>query len=178
MRYILSFVFLALLIAAPVSASAPSQAMRELQPKAKPTVAHITVLKSMRRMYLLDPDGNIVREYPIALGGNPVGDKEQEGDGKTPEGRYKISYKNQNSEFYKSLKIDYPNKNDIWRAKRRGVKPGSNIFIHGQPNGKSWMFWKYNTEKDWTWGCVAVSNTHIDEIWDLVDEGTTVLIKP
>lgn len=140
--------------------------------------AAIMVYKSERRMDLVDEHGQPIRTYMISLGKSPVGDKEREGDNRTPEGKYIIDARNLNSKFYKSLRISYPNTSDRWRAKKKGVSPGGDIFIHGLPNGKGWMRWKYNKNEDWTNGCIGVYNYEINEIWSLVDDGTPIFIKP
>lgn len=140
--------------------------------------AKVVVYKGERRMDLLDKGGWPIRTYRISLGKTPVGDKVQEGDNKTPEGNYTIDARNINSEYYLSLRISYPNKADKWRAKKLGVKPGGDIFIHGMPNKKSWQTWKYNKNNDWTNGCIAVYDDEIEEIWHLVEDGTPILIKP
>lgn len=143
-----------------------------------PEVARIEVIKSERRMTLFDKKDNIVRTYKIALGKSPVGDKEKEGDNRTPEGKYVINARNENSDYYLSLRLSYPNASDLWRAKKMGLQPGSNIFIHGMPNGKGWMTWKYNLKNDWTNGCIAVANKDMDELWNIVPTGTPIIIRP
>lgn len=140
--------------------------------------AAIMVYKSERRMDLVDERGQPIRTYMISLGKNPVGDKEREGDNRTPEGKYTIDTRNVNSKFYRSLRVSYPNPSDRARAKKKGVSPGGDIFIHGLPNGKGWMRWKYNKNEDWTNGCIGVYNYEINEIWSLVDDGTPIFIKP
>ncbi len=140
--------------------------------------AQVIVYKSERRMDLLDKSGNVLRTYLVSLGKTPEGHKQKEGDGKTPEGRYIIDARNENSKFHLSLRISYPDASDRSRAKKNNVSPGGGIFIHGTPNGKGWMRWKYNKNKDWTDGCIAVYNFEIREIWDLVPDGTPILIKP
>lgn len=141
-------------------------------------VALIGVVKSKREMLLLDKYDNIIKSYRIALGPAPVGKKESEGDGKTPEGVYKIDMHNPNSEYYKSLRISYPNTTDLETAKKLGVSPGGQIFIHGEPLDRNWKFWHYNNRNDWTQGCIAMSNRDIDEVWSLVQDGTPIVIKP
>ncbi|HYD19151.1 MAG TPA: L,D-transpeptidase family protein [Patescibacteria group bacterium] len=141
-------------------------------------VASIEVQKKLRRMYLLDKDGKVLTTYEISLGNQPVGPKEREGDGKTPEGKYHISFRNPKSDYYRSLRISYPNEEDLARAEKMGVSPGGDIYIHGKPNFKFWMFWKYNKTKDWTNGCIAVNDKDMKEMWELVAEGTPIEIKP
>lgn len=141
-------------------------------------VTAVRVMKSERLLELLDKYGNVVRSYRIALGKNPIGHKEYEGDNRTPEGQYIINARNPKSDYYLSLRISYPNVDDRKMAKRKGVKPGGDIFIHGMPNGKSWMWWKYNTKKDWTNGCIAMTDKDIKEMWELVSDNTPITILP
>lgn len=151
--------------------------MAQASTKAQVKAAGIIVYKSERLMILFDKDGKLLRSYAISLGDNPVGHKQQEGDERTPEGLYYIDARNPDSAFHLSLKISYPNEDDIARARAKGVDPGSMIMIHGLKNGKGWMKAKYQG-KDWTDGCIAVTNREIEEIWRLVDDGTPILIKP
>jgi tetratricopeptide (TPR) repeat protein len=136
----------------------------------------ILIEKKERRMTLL-ADGQIVRTYRIALGEIPDGPKERQGDKKTPEGIYSIKGRNKNSRFYISLHISYPNEEDIRHAKKLGVSPGGNIMIHGLKNDFSWMG-QTHTQRDWTEGCIAVTNEEIEEIEKLVPNGTIVEIRP
>ncbi len=144
-----------------------------------PANAHadrIVILKAERRLDLIH-DGKVLKGYKIALGTNPVGRKEWQGDGKTPEGIYTISGRNAKSAYHRSLRISYPNPDDIARARKLNVSPGGDIFIHGLPNGYGWIG-KGHSLKDWTLGCVAVTNEEIEEIWRVVANGTTVEIRP
>lgn len=141
-------------------------------------VSAIRVMKSERLLELLDKYGNVIRSYRIALGKNPIGHKEFEGDNRTPEGQYTINARNPHSDYYLSLRISYPSKEDRKSAKRKGMKPGGDIFIHGMPNGKSWMWWKYSTRKDWTNGCIAMTDKDIKEMWELVSDHTPITILP
>lgn len=170
------FLVLSLCAAIPASAEALQNTGNHLEMSEK--VAVVVIVKSERRLYLLDDQDNIMRSYPVGLGFNPVGDKEKEGDGKTPEGKYFIDFRNSNSEYNLSLRISYPNPEDVAAAKKAGVRPGGQIFIHGEPPDRSWMFWRYSNKKDWTQGCVAVNNRDIKEIWDMVPKGTPVYIEP
>lgn len=130
-------------------------------------------------MFLLDTYGAAYREYKIALGGNPVGAKQQEGDQKTPEGSYIIETRNPDSKYHLSLKISYPNDQDKKRAELMGVNPGSDIFIHGVPNDK-WFLeaYSYRYKPTWTQGCIALSNRDIEEVWYAVADGTPITIYP
>ena len=118
-----------------------------------------------------------IRNYRIALGNAPEGPKTCQGDGRTPEGRYRISGRNKNSQYHWSLRISYPNESDKTAAKNRGCSPGGDIFIHGLPNGYGWIG-KAHRAIDWTLGCIAVTDREIEEIWTLVPNGTVVEIRP
>jgi murein L,D-transpeptidase YafK len=117
------------------------------------------------------------RTYKVALGGAPMGAKEQEGDHKTPEGHYTLDRRNPKSRFYKSIHISYPNDLDKKRASERGVSPGGDIMVHGLPNGFGWLGATHRN-MDWTDGCFAVTNAEMDEIWELVADGTPIEIRP
>ena len=144
-------------------------------------IMEIHVYKS-KRLIQLRHDTQIIRSYSMRLGFDPIGHKVQEGDGKTPEGHYVIDWRNPNSQFYKSLHISYPNAEDKKKAQDLGVSPGGNIMIHGSANHQQLkalpQLMNYLPQKDWTWGCVAVRNTDMDEIWQLVDNGTPIVIYP
>jgi len=137
-------------------------------------VDRIVVEKAQRRMDLMSGDV-VVRSYQIALGSAPEGDKQQEGDGKTPEGKYVIEGRNPSSAFHLSLKISYPDAADRAAAAARNVSPGGDIFIHGAPN---WWMLAGQPPGDWTRGCIAVTKAEIEEIWRLVPDGTPVEIRP
>jgi len=136
----------------------------------------IVVLKSERKL-LLFKDSSLIRTYNVSLGKNPIGDKEKEGDSKTPEGKYFIDWRNKNSKFHLSLHISYPNKKDLNESKEKGLNPGGNIMIHGRPNLIGWLPFIYEN-KDWTDGCIAVSNIEIEEIWKSIKDNSEVIIKP
>jgi tetratricopeptide (TPR) repeat protein len=136
----------------------------------------ILIEKKERRLTLISK-GQILRQYKIALGGNPNGPKERQGDNKTPEGTYVIDSRNQDSRYHRSLHISYPNEKDIKRAKDLGVSPGGDIMIHGIKNGFSWVG-DMHKEIDWTKGCIAVTDEEIEEIDKLVPNGTIVDIRP
>lgn len=136
-----------------------------------PTVTAIVVHKADRKMYLLH--GNeVLKEYKIALGGNPIGPKQFEGDRKTPEGTYFINRRNPNSNYYLSLGISYPNDADRAFAESMNKKPGGDIFIHGR-DGKN-----RGLGKDWTVGCIAVKDKEMAEIYSMVQLRTPIFIKP
>jgi murein L,D-transpeptidase YafK len=136
----------------------------------------ILVEKSARKLTLFKRD-KILKTYRIALGRNPVGAKTQKDDGRTPEGKYIIDSRNARSRFHLSLHISYPNARDRAAAAARGVDPGGDIMIHGLTNGLGWLGALHRL-RDWTNGCIAVTNSEIEEIWRLVPNGTTVGIVP
>lgn len=137
-----------------------------------PEVTRVVVMKTDRRMYLMNQD-TVLRYFDIELGFAPEGDKQIEGDGKTPEGRYFIDRRNPNSSFHLSLGISYPNERDIAEAEALGESPGGDIFIHGQPNKKG-----PRTEENWTAGCIAVTNREMEDIYAMVTDGTPIDIFP
>jgi L,D-peptidoglycan transpeptidase YkuD (ErfK/YbiS/YcfS/YnhG family) len=136
----------------------------------------VLIEKQARRLSLLSK-GEVIKTYRIALGGNPVGPKERQGDNKTPEGAYTIDSRNGNSGFHLSLHISYPNAQDKKRARELGVSPGGNIMIHGIKNGFA-PVGASHAETDWTEGCIAVTNQEMEEIYKFVPNGTVVEITP
>jgi outer membrane protein assembly factor BamD (BamD/ComL family) len=139
-------------------------------------VDRILIEKSTRRLMLIS-QGEVVKSYKIALGGNPIGPKERQGDNKTPEGTYVIDARNRDSRFHLSLHISYPNERDRNRARELGASPGGDIMIHGIKNGFSWVG-DAHTGVDWTKGCIAVTDQEIEEIGKLAPNGTIVEIRP
>ncbi len=136
----------------------------------------VLVIKSEAKLYL-KKNGEVFKTYHIAFGANPKGHKQQEGDERTPEGKYILDYKKENSSFYKAIHISYPNNEDKKRAKEKEVSPGGQIMIHGQKNGIGWL--SFITQCfNWTDGCIAVSNSAMEEIWNAVNTGTPIEIKP
>lgn len=136
----------------------------------------VEIFKSERRMDV-KREGRVLGRYRVSLGFAPTGHKEREGDGRTPEGRYTIDGRNPRSAFHLSLRVSYPDVQDRARAAALGCSPGGDIFIHGLPNG--WR--KLRTphgRRDWTVGCIAVTDAEIREVWSLVPTGTPVVIHP
>ncbi|RVD56392.1 hypothetical protein EN828_04255 [Mesorhizobium sp. M2D.F.Ca.ET.185.01.1.1] len=134
----------------------------------------VRVEKSQRQLQLISGD-KVLRSYGIALGGAPLGQKQREGDERTPEGRYVLDWRNPNSVAHRSIHISYPNADDAAAARSRGVDPGGFIMIHGQPNGFGWLG-RLLQMVDWTDGCIAVTNSDMDEIWTMVADGTPIEI--
>ncbi len=136
----------------------------------------ILIEKKERRLTLFSK-GAALKTYKIALGGDPAGPKEREGDNKTPEGTYVIDARNKGSRYHLALHISYPNEKDRKRARELGVSPGGDIMIHGIKNGFSWVG-DAHAEVDWTRGCIAVTDEEIEEIDKLAPNGTIVEITP
>lgn len=147
---------------------------KNTMPPAK-TADRIVIEKSAHTMKLMS-GGQVLKTYKVALG-NPKGAKQQESDRATPEGEYVIDAKNEHSRFHRALHISYPNAADRERAKKLGVSPGGDVEIHGLPAKYAWVGF-LQRYKDWTAGCVAVTNSEIEEIWPLVPVGTKVEIRP
>ena len=141
------------------------------RPYRGPQVTRIIVQKSARKMYLMHGE-KALKVYDIELGFGPVGHKQFEGDGRTPEGVYLIDRRNEQSDFHLSLGISYPNDVDRAFAQEQKKSPGGDIFIHGGPT--SWS----RKGKDWTAGCISVTDDQIEEIWRMVRTGTQIVILP
>lgn len=139
-------------------------------------VDHVLVIKKDRTLQLLS-HGKAIKTYKVALGGDPIGPKARQGDHKTPEGVYVLDFRNAHSQFYKSIHISYPSLRDRAEARERGVSAGGDVFVHGLGKGYGWIGATYRL-KDWTDGCVAVTNEEMDEIWRLVADGTPIEIRP
>jgi murein L,D-transpeptidase YafK len=135
-----------------------------------PEVTQVQVHKADRKMYLLHND-KVLKSYEIALGFAPEGHKQFEGDGKTPEGMYFISHKNPDSDFHLSLGVSYPNQADIAFAETQGKSPGGDIFIHGGPKTRV-------SRRDWTLGCVALTDREMEVVYSMVKPGTPIFILP
>jgi len=137
-------------------------------------IDRILIEKDARRLTVYR-DGEALRSYRVALGSAPDGDKQRQGDGRTPEGMFHIDRRNPASTFHLSLGIDYPQAEDVARARAGGYSPGGDIFIHGQPNGYDAF---PTLAYDWTEGCIALSDDEIEELWRVTDIGTEVEIRP
>lgn len=136
----------------------------------------VLVDKSERRLYLYRQNRPFAT-FPVAFGANPAGHKQQEGDERTPEGRYTLDYKKADSGYYRAIHISYPNRGDAAAARRRGVSPGGFVMIHGQKNGFGWA--SFLTQRfNWTNGCVALSDDHMEAVWQSVAVGTPIEIRP
>lgn len=148
----------------------------KIDTEADSKIDRVLVLKSKRRL-LLQSRGTTLAEYRIALGGQPVGPKQRRGDRRTPEGYYFIDWRKRNSDYYRALHISYPNFGDRLRSRARAVDPGGSIMIHGLPNGYDDVG-PSHVLADWTDGCIAVTNREMDEIWERVEDGVPIEIRP
>lgn len=141
-----------------------------------PIADKVVIEKALRKLHLMR-NGKAFRTFKIALGLRPVGDKKKEGDFKTPEGNYYLDSRNQNSEFFLSIRVSYPDAADVREANQSGNDPGGAIMIHGQPNEPTRSETYYRTQ-DWTNGCIAVSNSDMIDIWLMTGENTPIEIRP
>jgi len=140
------------------------------------TIDRIVVEKTARRLSIFR-DGKEIKTYRVALGRNPIGSKQEEGDMKTPEGIYKIDGRNPQSSFHLALHISYPSDDDKARAAEGGASAGFDIMIHGIQNGLGWIG-AFHRWKDWTVGCIALTDEEIEELWRVTPDGTTIEIRP
>lgn len=134
------------------------------------------VFKKERTLHLMNA-GKVIKTFKVALGGDPLGPKTRQGDHKTPEGTYILDSRNLHSQFYKSIHISYPSAQDRAAARKNGVSPGGDVLIHGLPNGYGWIGARHRL-RDWTDGCIAVTDQEMDEIWRAVPNGTPIEIHP
>lgn len=140
-----------------------------------PPDVDLIVVEKARHSLVLYHQGQPIKRYWVALGSNPLGHKQQQGDGRTPEGRYTIDARRSQSRFYKALHISYPNGDDLASAKARGVHPGGDILIHGQPNDSQ----EQGVQSSyWTNGCIGLLNHEMDELWQVIQVGTPIEIRP
>ncbi|MCE9679492.1 L,D-transpeptidase family protein [Shewanella sp. AS1] len=137
----------------------------------------LVIVKKSEANMMLMRNGQIIRSYRVAMGDRPDGHKVQEGDQRTPEGRYILDYKKSNSAYHRAIHISYPNEEDKLRAETLGVKPGGQIMIHGQ-NPHSNLTPDQAQRLNWTDGCIALKNEEIDELWQAIETGTPIEIWP
>jgi murein L,D-transpeptidase YafK len=164
-------VFAAIALLAGVAVVGPAAALNPLE-----TADRVVVRKAERKLYLMK-DGRALRTFKVALGLRPDGPKLREGDFRTPEGSYRLVERNPNSDFFLSIRVSYPNDDDVRRARSIGVRPGGQIMIHGLPNNPS-RSPEYYRRTDWTDGCIAVSNGDMVDIWLMTARDTPIEILP
>jgi murein L,D-transpeptidase YafK len=166
-----TWAFIIAIVGLAVCCSASEQAL-----PASAKADRVVVIKS-RRVLTLMSHGKPMKTYKVVLGGNPIGPKLRQGDHKTPEGTYILDRRNAHSHFYHSIHISYPDAQDRARVAKLGVSPGGDVYVHGLPNGYGWLGSSHRL-KDWTDGCIAVTNEEMDEIWRAVPDGTVIEIEP
>jgi murein L,D-transpeptidase YafK len=152
-------------------------ANRSSDPLPSDARADLIVVEKGKRLLTLYANGTALNTYRIALGREPAGAKESEGDDRTPEGRYVIDSRNAQSAFHRALHISYPSDVDAARAREGGYSPGGAIMIHGIRKGLGWLG-RAHRVFDWTRGCIAVTNDEIEELWRVVPDGTPIEIRP
>ena len=162
--------------ARPDSLPQPKSALLHPPGESLPMVDRVLVRKAERRLLLMR-GGNVVRSYHVALGLSPVGQKERSGDFLTPEGSYHLERRNARSDYFLSIKVSYPNQEDLKRARARHWDTGGSIMIHGLPNQLKHDP-DYYVQHDWTDGCIAVSNADMVEIWMLTPDDVPIDILP
>jgi len=173
LKIVLIFLLVVCLMAVGVAAAA----YLNFAPLPQDAVAdRIVVEKSARRLTLFH-NGRVLKTYSVALGRAPIGPKEYEGDQRTPEGNYTIEFHKPDSDYHLALHISYPEQRDIDRAAVQGLSAGSDIMIHGLPNGRGWIG-RFHRRSDWTAGCMAVANFEIEEIYRAVSDGTPIELRP
>lgn len=136
----------------------------------------VVVVKSSNTLSLYRGQ-KLIRSFPVVFGANPIGHKQQEGDERTPEGNYTLDFKKADSAFYKAIHISYPNAQDVEAARKRGVSPGGSVMIHGQKNRLGWASF-ISQHFNWTNGCIALTNEEMELVWQAVDAGTPIEVKP
>jgi murein L,D-transpeptidase YafK len=173
----LKLLLIVLLIICLVAVGLAAAAYLNVNPLPRDAVAdQILIAKSARRLTLFR-NGHVLKTYSVALGRAPVGAKEYEGDQRTPEGIYTVAFHKADSDYHLALHISYPEQHDIDRAAAQGLSAGSDIMIHGLPNGRGWIG-RFHRRSDWTAGCIAVADFEIEEIYRAVPDGTPVELRP
>jgi len=170
------FLFFLLLLFVAVAGVA-AFAYLNVVPLPRNTVADRVLVEKAARRLTLFRAGTVLKSYRVALGHTPVGAKEYEGDQRTPEGNYSIDFHKPDSDYHLALHVSYPEQHDIDRAAIQGLSAGSDIMIHGLPNGRGWLG-RFHRRSDWTAGCVAVTDFEIEEIYRAVPDGTPIELRP
>ncbi|MCL1124338.1 L,D-transpeptidase family protein [Shewanella surugensis] len=142
-----------------------------------PNKADLVVVTKSTLQLAVFKKGRLLKQFHIALGGNPIGPKRKKGDKRTPEGRYLLDYKKSDSAYYRAIHISYPNDDDLRQSQLNGQDPGGQIMIHGQDPNSS-ISARKRQKFNWTDGCIALTNKDIDELWQLLDAGTPIVIHP
>jgi murein L,D-transpeptidase YafK len=173
----LKLLLIVLLVICLVTVGLAAAAYLNVTPLPRDAVADRIVVEKAARRLTLFRNGQALKSYWVALGRAPVGPKEYEGDQRTPEGIYKVDFHKPDSDYHLALHISYPEQHDIDRAAVQGLSAGSDIMIHGLPNGRGWIG-RFHRRSDWTAGCIAVADFEIEEIYRAVPDGTPVELRP
>ncbi|HZE13890.1 MAG TPA: L,D-transpeptidase family protein [Chthoniobacterales bacterium] len=173
----MKLLLIVLLVICLVTAGLAAAAYLNVSPLPRHAVADRIVVEKAARRLTLFRNGEALKSYSVALGRAPVGAKEQEGDQRTPEGIYKVDFHKPDSDYHLALHISYPEQHDIDRAAVQGLSAGSDIMIHGLPNGRGWIG-RFHRRSDWTAGCIAVADFEIEEIYRAVPDGTPIELRP
>ena len=144
----------------------------------EPRADRRVVVEKAKRTLSLYCGHRLLKSYPVALGRRPLGPKRHAGDLRTPEGRYTLDWRNPDSMFFRSIHISYPNARDRRHALAMGRDPGGEIMIHGAPQDLAEQARLLGNGADWTAGCIAVDNEDMQEIWEAVEDGTSIEILP
>lgn len=173
----MKLLLIVLLVICLVTVGLAAAAYLNVNPLPRDAVADRLVVEKAARRLTLFRSGRPLKSYSVALGRAPVGPKEYEGDQRTPEGIYTIDFHKSDSDYHLALHISYPEQHDIDRAAAQGLSAGSDIMIHGLPNGRGWIG-RFHRRSDWTAGCIAVADFEIEEIYRSVPDGTPVELQP
>lgn len=173
----MKLLLIVLLVICLVTVGFAATAYLNVNPLPHDAVADRIVLEKAARRLTLFRDGRTLKSYSVALGRAPVGPKEYEGDQRTPEGIYKVDFHKADSDYHLALHISYPEQHDVDRAAAQGLSAGSDIMIHGLPNGRGWIG-RFHRRSDWTAGCIAVADFEIEEIYRVVPDGTPIELRP
>ncbi|MFL6518820.1 MAG: murein L,D-transpeptidase family protein [Chthoniobacterales bacterium] len=173
----MKLLLIVLLVICLITVGLAAAAYLNVSPLPRDAVADRIVVEKGARRLTLFRDGQALKSYSVALGRAPVGAKEYEGDQRTPEGIYKVDFHKPDSDYHLALHISYPEQHDIDRAAVQGLSAGSDIMIHGLPNGRGWIG-RFHRRSDWTAGCIAVADFEIEEIYRAVPDGTPVELRP
>jgi murein L,D-transpeptidase YafK len=173
----LKILLIFLLVVGLMAVGVAAGAYLNFDPLPRDAVADRLVLEKSARRLTLFNNGHVLKTYSVALGRAPIGPKQYEGDQRTPEGIYRIDFHKPDSDYHLALHVSYPEQHDIDRAAAQNLSAGSDIMIHGLPNGRGWVG-RFHRRSDWTAGCVAVTDFEVEEIYRAVPDGTPIELRP
>jgi murein L,D-transpeptidase YafK len=173
----LKLLLIVLLVICLVAVGLAAAAYLNVNPLPHGAVADRILVEKAARKLTLFQNGRALKSYSVALGGAPAGAKQFEGDQRTPEGIYTVDFHKADSDYHLALHISYPEQQEVDRAAIQGLSAGSDIMIHGLPNGRGWIG-RFHRRADWTAGCIAVADFEIEEIYRAVPDGTPIELRP